>query len=331
MPPVVALVVVALLAAASGGPNPPVPVAQQDNTIGAEISAPSAPAGRLPPGPLVVEPAREPPTGVVRIEPGITRVRAAAGASVQPELLIVNGAEWPLDLTLTVTSVAPGPNGAPTPSDEAPEDDSATTSAAGWVSLPTAQLHLGPAEQARLRPTVSVPQVAGPGGYVTALRVSTPPGAVDSRSRSPEVVSFLLVEVPDAEEEPVRQMTAEAELARHGLTGAQARVRLIAQRSELVTGLLEVNGWWGATVAEVAIPPTVVLAAVPRTQEVEFRAPVLPGPYNLTASLETATGGTLSASVSGWLWNPLGMIVVLAIILTGTVLLITRPYLRGRS
>lgn len=332
MPLVAALLVVAVLLVAPAGQAPAAAEGAAD---------PAAPAGRLPPGPLVVESAPDAPAGVVRFEPGVAHVRAAAGQSVQPELLILNGAASPLDLALAVTFVEPGHSGAPAPVDTTEGPVSTVPSAATWVSLPASSLHLDPGEQARLRPTVSVPSVAEPGGYIAAVRAGTRPGSVtgppsrrlrrlpgDDPPGSPQLVAFLLVEVPGITDGADALVTAAVALTRRGLTGADARVRFQAEQSAVVAGRLKVSGWWGATLVDVAIPPTVVLVSVPRTQEVGFRAPILPGPYELTTSLETSAGETLSARATAWLWNPLATLIAALIVLMLAVPVVTRAALR---
>ncbi len=273
------------------------------------------PVERLPPGPIVVESAPDPPAGVVRIEPGVAPVRAHPGQSVQPEFLITNGANAPLDLGLTVAPVVPAPDGTPrvTLADE--KAASAAPSAAGWVALPAPGLHLDPGEQARLRPTISLPSQTEPGGYVSALRAVARADSSDASHETPAVAAFLLVEVPGLPGETTPGIVATPGLARSGLTGAEARVRLDTEQSRVVAGRLTVGGWWGATLVDVPIPPTVVLRAAPRTQQVSFRAPVLPGPYDLVASLETASGELLTARTTAWLWNPLATAIVLLVLL----------------
>ncbi len=337
MPSVLALLVVAILSSTAVGQHPPAPPLSAASFVAAgEVSAaqgarddlvPSGPAGRLPPGPLVVESAAEELTDRVRIEPAIVRVRAAEGESVQPELLVVNGAQWPLDLALTVVSVGAGPDGAPTVPHQAENAAVEAPSAAGWVGLPTSQLHLDPGEQARLRPTVSVPQLAGPGGYLAALRVTARPRVGGGAPGDDDIAAFLLVEVPGIGDGARRRMTATAALTRRGV-GVEARVRLESEQTELVAGRLKVSGWWDETVGEAPIPPTIVLAAAPRTQAVGFTAPLLPGRYGLTATVETFAGETLSAHDTAWLWNPLATLIVLVILSVAAV--VARLSLRRR-
>lgn len=278
-------------------------------------SSSAAPAERLPPGPLVVESAPDLPAGVVGIEPGVARVRAQPGQSVQPEFMVTNGSNSPLDLGLTVAPVVPGPDGTPTVTMAPESSASAVPSAAGWIALPASGLHLDPGERARLRPTISVPSQTEPGGYVAALRVAPSAGSVDAPRENPEVAAFLLVEVPGFPDGTTPGVVAAPALARSGLSGAEARVRLDAEQSGVVAGRLTVGGWWGATLVDVPIPPTVVLLAAPRTQQVGFRAPVLPGPYHLVASLETASGEMLSVRTTAWLWNPLAALIALLVLL----------------
>ncbi|MFN2557829.1 MAG: hypothetical protein ABR592_13375 [Nitriliruptorales bacterium] len=323
MPPVVALLVVTVLAATPARSQPLSALeGALAGTVGGlsvqdagEILGPLGPAGRLPPGPLVVEPAPAPPAGMVRIEPGVVRLHAAAGESLQPELLIMNGAEWPLDLALTTTDVMAGPDGVPTPVTATEGTGAVAPSAATWVQLPASALHLDPGEQARLRPTVSVPHLAAPGGYLTALRVAGPPRGGGADSANSEVAAFLLVEVPGIGGEAGRRLSGSVALTRRGFAGAVARARLEAEQTEVVTGRLKVGSWWDAALIEVPIPATVVLATAPRIQEVGFRAPLLPGPYELTAILETSAGEALSLHASAWLWNPLATLIVAVMVL----------------
>lgn len=302
------MAVAALLVAAILATTP----SERDNP---SASSSAAPAERLPAGPLVVESAPDPPAGVVGIEPGVARVRAQPGRSVQPEFLITNGSNSPLDLGLTVAPVVPAPDGAPRVTLAHESSASVVPSAAAWIALPASRLHLDPGERARFRLTISVPSQTEPGGYVTALRVTPPAGSVYASQENPEVVAFLLVEVPDVPNGTPPGITATPALARSGLSGAEARVRLDAEQSGVVAGRLTVGAWWGATLVEVIIPPTVVLLAAPRTQQVGFRAPVLPGPYHLVVSLETASGEMLSVRTTAWLWNPLATLIVLLVLL----------------
>ncbi len=290
-----------------------------------------APAERLPPGPLVVESASEAPAGVVGIEPGVARVRVEPGLSVQPEFLITNGAGSALDLGLTVTPVVPAADGTPRVAETSDDSGSAVPSAASWVALPASGLHLDPGEHARLRPTISVPAQAEPGGYATAIRVATKPGSIAAEQANAQVVTFLLVEVTSISGRANPGVVATPALARSGLAGAEARVRLDAEQSGVVAGRLTVGGWWGGRVVDVSIPPTVVLLAVPRTQQVGFRAPLLPGPYHLVAWIETSSGETLTARATAWLWNPLATLIGLLVLLVVPVAVVTRGAVAGRG
>ncbi len=290
----------------------------------------AAPAERLPPGPLVVESASEPPAGVVAIEPGVARVRVEPGLSVQPEFLITNGANAALDLGLAVAPVVPAPDGTPRAAETDEDPASAVPSAANWVALPASGLHLDPGERARLRPTISVPAQAEPGGYVAAIRVATKAGSIAAEQGNPQVVTFLLVEVPSISGRAAPGIVVTPALARSGLADAQARVRLDAEQSRVVAGRLTVGGWWGAPVVDVAIPPTIVLLAVPRAQQVGFRAPLLPGPYHLVAWIETSSGETLTVRATAWLWNPLATLIGLLVLLMLTAAVVTRGAVAGR-
>ncbi len=112
----------------------------------------------------------------------------------------------------------------------------------------------------------------------------------------------------------VRGITGVATLTRRGLGDAEAHIRLDGEQTELVAGRLTVSAWWDDRVLEVVVPPTVVLSAAPRIQAVGFRAPLIPGPYDLTASFESYAGDTMSADATAWLWNPLATFIVLVFV-----------------
>lgn len=270
----------------------------------------TGPAGSLPPRPAVVEAAPDAPVGELSVEPPLVWVDAPPGTSAQPELAVVSGADPAVDLAVEVVPVAPGNAGAPQPVDG---PDRAAPSAVPWIGHADRSLHLAPAELARLWPTVTVPAGADTTARIAAVRFTAPDRA--------EVAALVAVD-PGG---PPADLDA---TVRFGRAGDDAVATLVLRADEVtsVTGTLEVRGWFGATLATVALPETVVLPGAPRTQEVAVRAPAVPGPYGVRAVLRARGAEPGTASASAFLWNPVSVAIVVVVVAASVLYLARRRW-----
>lgn len=288
----------------------------------------AAPAERVPPRPVEVSEVEDAPAGEVVVEPPQLGLTLAPATAELAELRVVNGSGRDVSLSVEVSAVGAGPDGAPV----VPAGDEPVPSAAEWVALPAAEVHLAPAEAAAFRPAVAVPEGTGPGGYLAAVRFTGRAGGAgaegedaadggaggtDGGADLPEIVAFVLVEVPGEDEED--GAAVDVSVRRVDRTSAVATATLDAGRRGAVdvTGRLRVRSWYGTTLVDTSIPATLVLPTVPREREIGFRAPVVPGPYRAVVEEVAGPGVELgTASGRAWLWNP-AAVIALAVLLLG--------------
>lgn len=310
--PVVAVVVAVGTAGAvscSGVSTTPVSAQGAAGQQGGAGDTPVGPVGSLPPRPALVEEAQDTPEGRLTIDPPVVWLDLDAGMAAQPHLTVTNGAAGHLDLTIEPVAVGTGDAGAPQPLGS---EDGAAPSAARWVLLAERSLHLGPGERAHLWPTVAVPRNAPDEVTLAALTVHTEGGT--------EVATLVAVDPGGAPPD----VDASARLERVGASEALARLTVRSTEVTSVSGRLELRSWWGTSIAEVEIPPTFVLPGTPRTQEVTFRAPAVPGPYRLVADLAPRDGDGVEASARAFLWSPLAAAVVAVIVVVAALALVAR-------
>lgn len=277
-----------------------------------------APAGRVPPRPVEVSEVDDAPDGELVVEPPQLGLSLGPSTAELAPLRVVNGAARQLTLDVEVLPVGVGPDGAPV----VPPHDDPVPSAADWVELPAREVHLAAAEAAAFRPSVTVPGGVEPGGYVAAIRFRDGGSETDG----PEVVAFVLVEVPGGDD-GTDGRGVEVSLRRVDRTSAVATATFDAGRRGAVdvTGTVRVRSWYGSTVIEAPVPPTLVLPEAPRERQVTFRAPVLPGPYRAIVEDVTTSGLELgSASSRAWLWNPAAVIALAVVLLLVTAWLVYR-------
>ncbi len=295
-----------------------------------EAPVETAPAGRLPPRPAEVDVHGNPPDGEVAFRHGLAWMTLTPGSDGQPDLLLVNGGDRRLELTVEALPVRADELGAPAPHD--PDDDEIAPSplpgADAWMTLAEPQVVLDPGERATIRPTVTVPDGTTPGPYLASLRARA---SADGRAPV-EVAALLVVEVPD----PDGVVTSALPRLDVGLDQrrATAAIELRLAGGEAVTavtGRLEVRGWWGGEVATVDLPPVVVLPTTERVRELDVRPPLVPGRYTVTAVLETRDGEPLRGSGAGWLWHRDGATTVAVVLLVLATLALLRTHRRGRT
>lgn len=287
----------------------------------------AAPADRVPPRPVEVSEVGDAPAGEVAVEPAQLGLTLAPATAELADLRVVNGSDREVSLSVEVSAVGAGPGGAPV----VPGEDDPVPSAAEWVALPAAEVHLAPSEAAAFRPAVAVPEGTGPGGYLAAVRFTgmgdeeadgTADGEDVRAADGPEVVAFVLVEVPggaqDAEDAGVGERAVDVSVRRVDRTSAVATATLDAGRRGAVevTGRVQVRSWYGTTLIDTSIPSTLVLPGVPREREIGFRAPVVPGPYRVVVEEVAGPGVELgAASGRAWLWNPAAVIALAVLLL----------------
>lgn len=297
----------------------------------------AAPADRVPPRPVEVSEVGDAPAGEVAVEPPQLGLTLAPATAELADLQVANGSDRDVSLSVQVSAVGAGPDGAPVVSGEGDP----VPSAAEWLSLPAAEVHLAPSEAAAFRPAVAVPEGTAPGGYLAAVRFTgTDDGNGAETEDAPEVVAFVLVEVPgeagdqgedagaaDGGDGGDGDAAVDVSVQRVDRTSAVATVTLDAgRRGEVdVTGRVQVRSWYGTTLIDTSIPSTLVLPGVPREREIGFRAPVVPGPYRVVVEEVAGPGVELgAASGRAWLWNPAAVIALAVLLLVVTGWLVWR-------
>lgn len=275
------------------------------------LAAPSAAV----PGPTVVDDDAA-PHGELRISPVGAAVDLAPQRNRRLDLVVENGGDLRLDLALTVRDVAADAAGAPRPA-----DGGALPSAARWLQLPTASLHLGPGERALLPLAVMVPSATASGGYVAQVVATS-----TATAPTVEVATTVIVRVSTGSDD----LGANIEVP-SGAEAAAVELTLAAPAGAVVSSArFAVTSWLRTRAVDVTLGPTIVLPGVPRTIRQPFDVPAVPGGYRVDAALDIADA-TVELTTTVWLWQRgVSLAVALSLLLLASTALVTTVRRRRR-